>query len=82
MFRSRLVLVSVISLFIGGCATLPTDIPINPAIPDLRGVPSKPGERSPISPTVNSPNLSRDSLTDHTLNRGAFEDVLREAPTQ
>jgi hypothetical protein len=81
MFRSKMVLASF-SVFIGGCATLPMDIPINPAIPDTRSTPSKRGERTPLSLESVAPYKSRDSLTDHTVSRGGLDEVLKVAPTQ
>jgi hypothetical protein len=81
MIRNKIVL-AILSVSVGGCASLPMDIPVNPAVPDIRKAPSQPGERTPISLESVAPQRSKDSLTDHTVNRGALNDVLQVAPTQ
>lgn len=77
---SKIVL-AIFSVSIGGCASLPMDIPINPAVPDIRKSPSSPGERTPVSLDQVRPRHNN-VLTDHNVNRGGIEDVLQVAPTQ
>lgn len=78
---SKIVLAVLFTGSFGGCASLPMDFAINPAVPDIRKSPSSPGERTPVSLDQVRPRHNN-VLTDHNVNRGGIEDVLQVAPTQ
>lgn len=68
-------------VFVGGCSSLPMNIPINPNLPDLNRVPSQNAQRTRFSAVHDSDRAKR-HIGDVSFDRQGLADVLSVAPTQ